>query len=83
MGAHPRIKVNEDQCVGCCRCQLICSLVHAGAFSLEQARLVVQPGKEISFTKECLRHCVLCTQYCPTGALEVQPAAAAGKNFSS
>ena len=62
------VKVDPGACCECYSCQLICSLVYAGAFNLLIARIVIRPG-EISFKDECVVTCSLCTNYCAYGAL--------------
>ena len=69
MGSHQRIVTNKERCVGCLRCELICSLAHDGVFNLKKSRIVVEPREKINFTEDCISTCVLCSKYCPTGAL--------------
>jgi NAD-dependent dihydropyrimidine dehydrogenase PreA subunit len=63
------IAVNPEKCTECICCQLICSLTYAGAFNPEEARIVIKPPQEISFTDECVKGCSLCTKYCVYGAI--------------
>jgi ferredoxin len=65
------IKVNPQECKGCLNSQLRCSLAYTGAFNPEKARLIIEPLKEIRFTDDCIKDCILCAKYCPFGALEV------------
>jgi Fe-S-cluster-containing hydrogenase component 2 len=63
------IAVNPDKCTECMCCQLICSLTYAGAFNPEEARIIINPPNEISFTDECVKGCSLCTEYCVYGTI--------------
>jgi hypothetical protein len=64
-----KIDVNSKNCTECMCCQLICSLTYNGEFNPEKARIVIRPPNEISFTDECIKGCILCTQYCVYGAI--------------
>lgn len=63
------IQVDVGKCAECLCCQLICSLTYEGAFNPEQARIVINPPWEISFTQACVEGCILCTRYCVYGAI--------------
>ena len=59
-----KIAVASKNCTECMCCQLICSLTYNGEFNPEKARIVIRPPNEISFTDDCIKGCILCTQYC-------------------
>ena len=63
------IAVNPEKCTECMCCQLICSLTYAGSFNPEEARIVIKPPDEVSFTDECIKGCSLCTRYCVYGTI--------------
>jgi len=63
------IVVSPEKCTECMCCQLICSLTYTGSFNPEEARIVINPPEEISFTEDCVEGCVLCTRYCVYGAI--------------
>ena len=69
--AKTNIRVNPQECKECLVCQLICSLTYTGAFNPEKARIKIEPLKEISFTDDCVKGCILCARYCAFGALEI------------
>lgn len=63
------IAVDSSKCTECACCQLICSLTYTGAFNPEEARIIIMPPDEISFTDACIAACSLCARYCAYSAI--------------
>jgi len=67
------IRISSERCCGCFLCQLICSALHEGAFSLGGGYIQVTPDlKGVNFSielKEGCKFCFACVQICPTSAL--------------
>jgi Fe-S-cluster-containing dehydrogenase component len=70
-----KMEVVSESCTGCMLCQLACSELYTGTFSLEKARIrVLISDREctISFSNEC-NNCGVCADYCLYGALIKMP----------
>jgi Fe-S-cluster-containing hydrogenase component 2 len=63
------MEVRVEKCTECMCCQLICSITYSGAFNPEQARIVINPPAQITFTDDCIQGCSLCAQYCVYSAI--------------
>ncbi|MBD3197726.1 MAG: hypothetical protein GF317_21925 [Candidatus Lokiarchaeota archaeon] len=66
------IKFNPDKCVACRICELWCSYINTGKFSLNEANLKINyPYKDlpqISINEKC-KECGQCVEMCLYGAL--------------
>lgn len=66
------LTINHEKCTACRRCELACSLKHAGEFSPAKSRVTVAAFLEEDFYMPvtCL-HCEepLCREICPAGAI--------------
>jgi carbon-monoxide dehydrogenase iron sulfur subunit len=69
------IIIEPGKCTGCRRCQLICSFLHSGNFSLYKAYVIIDENDygvtDITFTDDCVE-CNICVQYCAYDALKVR-----------
>ena len=63
------ILTTPEKCTECACCQLICSLTYAGSFNPEKARIILDFPNGIGFAEDCIKNCVLCTNYCVYGAI--------------
>lgn len=66
------IQAFGELCCGCRLCQLLCSALHKGLFSPEEAYIRVEGDEastEIRLLPDC-RLCSACLKVCPTGALK-------------
>lgn len=63
------VNVATEKCTECACCQMVCSLTYAGCFNPEEARIIIKPPDQISFTDDCIQGCSLCTNYCVYGAI--------------
>ena len=63
------VDVITQKCTECACCQMICSITYAGSFNPEEARIIIKPPDQISFTDDCILGCSLCTKYCVYGAI--------------
>jgi Fe-S-cluster-containing hydrogenase component 2 len=63
------ITVAPAKCTECACCQLICSVTYTGSFNPEKARIILDAPNGISFSDNCIKNCVLCTNYCVYGAI--------------
>jgi len=63
------VDVASEKCTECSCCQMICSLTYAGSFNPEEARIIIKPPDQITFTDDCIQGCSLCTKYCVYGAI--------------
>lgn len=69
------IHVKTENCTGCLRCQLGCSVLYTGSFNPAAAHIrVTVSGADcaIAFTEECT-HCGVCADNCFYDALEKKP----------
>ena len=69
------IAVRQESCVGCLRCQLICSQSYRSEFNPLKAWIVIQRtgsgyDYRIDFSDDCTS-CGLCAENCAFGALEL------------
>lgn len=69
------IKVNGNNCAGCLRCQLYCSITNQREFNPDASWIVINGpdgefGFGISFKQECTA-CGICAAHCAFGALEL------------
>lgn len=72
----PRLKVNENICVGCLACELVCSFQQTGEFNLKRSgiRILMEgmfPG-EARVCRQCLP--APCMQACPVTAIQERDA---------
>lgn len=77
--AKYKISVVPENCTGCLRCQLACSEVYTGRFTLQDARLEVilsGSGCTIRFKDDCTS-CGVCVDNCLYDALIKTPGEAA------
>ncbi len=68
-----QVYVRSESCSGCSYCQLACSFVKTGAFSLGDSHIGIRriDGKErfqVGFLAGC-DHCGFCAKYCFFGVL--------------
>ena len=74
-----RILIHPENCTGCRRCQLACSVLYTKIFKPSAAHLEVDWMGDhclITFTDECTG-CGVCADECFFGALEKTPQKAA------
>ena len=70
------ILIHSKNCVGCLRCQLLCSITFQEVFNPAEAWINIQRVNEgfdyeISFTDDCT-YCGICAKDCSYGALELR-----------
>lgn len=68
-----KIDIKSSKCVGCLRCQMVCSMSYQGLFSPAESWIAVDfdssRGKYTAFfTPECT-FCGLCVENCAFGCL--------------
>ena len=65
------ITVNQDKCVGCRLCELVCSLKNTGEFNPAKARIQVIGFEEVFSLPIACFQCEkpYCAEVCPTGAI--------------
>lgn len=67
------IAVNEEYCVGCLRCELICSHFYSEKYNPLKAWITIMPTADykynIDFTEDCTS-CGLCAENCAFAALK-------------
>ncbi|MFX0071719.1 MAG: 4Fe-4S dicluster domain-containing protein [Candidatus Hermodarchaeota archaeon] len=71
------IIINEDKCVGCRICQLICSSLYQKKFAPHEAYIQIKDAYELKpqilFLEGC-NHCGQCARHCLYGALTIKEA---------
>ncbi|MBR3641379.1 MAG: 4Fe-4S dicluster domain-containing protein [Oscillibacter sp.] len=67
-----RIRIDKNLCVGCCSCEMACTLAHEQRFNPRHSRLRVPLTFPMPSTPVVCNHCknARCVAACPTGALE-------------
>ncbi len=71
-----RIKINREGCIGCRRCEFICSLEHSGTYAPWFSRIKIDSDEEICLAKPVTcRNCRerYCMSVCPVEAIEISP----------
>lgn len=74
--AVKRLKFKKENCIGCQLCMQACSGIHAGVYSLNEARLQIESyfvdqGKELKIDKHICILCGKCEKECPFSAIKV------------
>lgn len=66
-----RLVVDQEKCVGCKACEIVCSAVHLGAFNPKRANIKLPFGHPLPESPVICRQCknAACIKSCPTEAL--------------
>lgn len=68
------ITVHNEKCVGCLRCELVCSQFYFEKYNPLKAWITIMPTAsyefQIDFTEDCTS-CGLCAENCAFGALKL------------
>lgn len=66
-----KLRIDKNKCVGCCSCEMACTLSHESRFNPRHARLRVPLTFPIPSPPTVCNHCknARCISACPTAAL--------------
>ena len=67
-----RLKVNENTCVGCLACEMVCSFRQTGEFNLKRSAIRIQSAGMFPGSARVCRQCspAPCLQACPAEAIQ-------------